>query len=224
MSDLLQQREKMIEQQLKTRGIESERVISAMREVPREEFIKKELVDYAYQDGPLPIGEDQTISQPYVVALMAEALQIGTIDKVLDIGTGSGYAAAVMSKLASEVYTVEYHKRLAQSASERFKRLGYDNIYVLHGDGTKGWPEHAPYDAINVAASGNEVPQALKDQLADDGFLIIPVGENPRTQHLVRLHLVKGEIKKERLGRVQFVPLIGMPGNPPHKNMRTGKV
>ncbi len=212
MRELVYQKEKMLEKQLKARGIKDSRVLNAMKEVPREEFIPKDLVEYAYSDAPLPIGEDQTISQPYVVALAAEILDIGENDKVLDIGTGSGYAAAVMSKLGNEVYTIERHKTLANAARKRFAQLGYDNIYVLHGDGTEGWPEHAPFDAINVAAGAPKIPEDLKEQLADGGRLIIPVGSEIRTQRLVLTAKKNGEFKERDLGGVQFVPLIGTGG------------
>ncbi|WP_340105099.1 protein-L-isoaspartate(D-aspartate) O-methyltransferase [Rhodohalobacter sp. 8-1] len=212
MDSLLQQKEEMIERQLRSRGIDDERVLSAMEEVPREKFIKKDLVEFAYRDAPLPIEEEQTISQPYIVALMAQILELEPSDKVLDVGTGSGYAAAVMSRIADEVYTVERHKVLAETASKRFQDLGYDNIFVLHGDGTQGWEEHAPYDAINVAAGGPDVPEPLKEQLAEDGRLIIPVGKEPRQQRLVKLNKADGEIQRKNLGRVQFVPLIGLSG------------
>lgn len=212
MNTLLQQKEEMVERQLRSRGIKDERVLTAMEEVPRERFIKKELVEFAYRDAPLPIEEEQTISQPYVVALMAEALRLGPGERVLDVGTGSGYAAAVLSRVADEVYTVERHKVLAETASKRFDELGYDNIYVLHGDGSQGWEEHAPFDAINVAAGGPDVPEPLTDQLAEGGTLIIPVGSDPRSQRLVRVKKTDGKIQRKDLGRVQFVPLIGLSG------------
>lgn len=212
MIDLAQQKEEMIERQLMNRGIKNKKVLSAMRKVPREEFIKKELVEFAYQDAPLPIEEDQTISQPFIVALMADKLELRQDDRVLDVGTGSGYAAAVMSRMVSEVYSIERHEVLAEAATERFINLEYDNIHVLHGDGTKGWPEHAPFDAINIAAGGPDIPQPLQDQLADGGRLIIPVGPKPRSQQLVRLIRKDGNLEKENLGRVQFVPLVSASG------------
>lgn len=212
MNTLLQQKEEMIERQLRSRGIKDKRVLSAMEEVPRERFIKKELVEFAYRDAPLPIEEEQTISQPYVVALMAEALELEPSDKVLDVGTGSGYAAAVLSRIVDEVYTVERHKVLAETASKRFDELGFDNIYVLHGDGSQGWEEHAPFDAINVAAGGPDVPEPLRNQLAEGGRLIVPVGSEPRAQRLVHVKNIDGKIQRKDLGRVQFVPLIGLSG------------
>src|SRR5688572_17015164 len=159
-------REEMVEKQLVSRGIRDRAVLAAMREVPREEFVSRALVEFAYEDSPLPIEEEQTISQPYIVALMAEALELRATDRVLEVGTGSGFAAAVLARIASEVYTIERHLSLARTAEERFRRLGHDNVHVRHGDGTLGWPEHAPYDAIAVAAAGPEVPQPLLDQLA----------------------------------------------------------
>ncbi|MEX2395579.1 MAG: protein-L-isoaspartate(D-aspartate) O-methyltransferase [Balneolales bacterium] len=206
--DLLSLKEQMIEQQLKGRGIHDEAVLSAMHEVPREEFVRKDLVEYAYKDTALPIEEEQTISQPFIVALMAEALELKPDDKVLDIGTGSGYAAAVMSRIVSEVYTIERLKALANSAQERFNSLGYNNIHVRHGDGSKGWPEHAPFDAISVAAAGKEVPQPIKDQLAEGGRLVTPVGPTPRWQKLARFIKKDGTLDQENLGQVRFVPLI----------------
>ncbi len=212
MNEVLFQKEEMIEKQLKARGIKDPRVLEAMMEVPREEFIPKALVEHAYKDTPLPIDEEQTISQPYVVGLAAEILNIREDDRVLDVGTGSGYAAAVMSKLGKEVYTIERHKTLAEAAKKRFDQLGYDNIHVLHGDGTKGWPEHAPFDAINIAAGAPRIPEFLKKQLAIGGRLIIPGGSEFRTQRLVLATKMNGEFKERDLGSVQFVPLIGAGG------------
>lgn len=210
--ELIYQKEEMIEKQLKGRGIKDPKVLSAMKKVPREKFVPSDLVEFAYRDAPLPIDEDQTISQPYIVALAAEILEISEDDKVLDIGTGSGYAAAVLSEIADEVYTIERHKALAEAAEKRLDQLGYDNIHVRHGDGTEGWPEHAPFDAVNVAAGGPKVPEDLKDQLAEGGRIIIPVGEEIRTQRLVLTTKEDGEFKDKELGRVQFVPLIGSGG------------
>lgn len=212
MSELIHQKQEMIEKQLKGRGIKDPAVLSAMKNVPREEFIPKDLVEFAYKDAPLPIDEEQTISQPYVVALAAEILDIEKDEKILDIGTGSGYAAAVLSELGAEVYTIERHKTLAEAAKKRLDRLGFDNIHVRHGDGTEGWPEHAPFDAINVAAGGPKIPEDLKDQLAEGGRIIIPVGDKIRTQRLVLTTKQNGEFKEKELGRVQFVPLIGSGG------------
>jgi len=181
--------------------------------MPREAFVPERLAELAYDDTPLPIGEEQTISQPYVVALMAEALELGPADKVLEIGAGSGYAAAVLSRIAREVWAIERHESLAHQARPRMERLGYSNVHILHGDGTLGWPEQAPFDAIAVAAGGPEVPPALLDQLAVGGRLVIPIGPDPRTQSLVRIRrLADGTFAREDLGAVRFVPLIGAQG------------
>ncbi|MFY9821304.1 MAG: protein-L-isoaspartate(D-aspartate) O-methyltransferase [Thermoanaerobaculia bacterium] len=205
-------RNRMVDRQIAGRGVRDPRVLEAMRTVPREAFVPENLAEYAYDDSPLPIGEEQTISQPYVVALMAEALEVGPEDKVLEIGAGSGYAAAVLSRLGREVYAVERHESLAREAGERLARLGYASVHVRHGDGTLGWPEHAPYDAIVVAAGGPDVPPALLGQLAQGGRLVIPVGPDPSTQDLVRVRRAEGGDVRENLGAVRFVPLIGAQG------------
>jgi protein-L-isoaspartate(D-aspartate) O-methyltransferase len=206
-------RKEMVDRQIAARGVRDPRVLEALRTVPREVFVPERLAEFAYDDTPLPIGEEQTISQPYVVALMAEALEIGPGDRVLEIGAGSGYAAAVLSRIAREVWTVERHASLAHEARERMERLGYRNVQVVHGDGTLGWPERAPYDAIVVAAGGPEVPPALLGQLAPGGRLVIPIGPDPRTQSLVRVRRrPDGGHVREDLGGVRFVPLIGAQG------------
>jgi len=183
-------------------------VMEAIARVPRHEFVPVELQPFAYLNRPLPIGFDTTISQPYIVALMAEALEIGPGQCILEVGAGSGYAAAVLSRIADEVYAIERHARLADLARERMRRLGYWNVHIQHGDGTLGWPEHAPYDAIAVAAGGPEVPPALQQQLAIGGRLVIPVGGRDE-QLLLRLTRHGDEIRAERLSSVRFVPLIG---------------
>ena len=203
----------MVRRHLKERGISDPRVIEAMASVPRERFVAPELRSEAYADGPLPIGEGQTISQPYVVAFMAEAAELGRGDSVLEIGTGSGYAAAVLSRVAATVHTVERHAALAGTARERLRELGYANVRVRHGDGTLGWREHAPYDAIVVSAGGRRVPAPLREQLAEEGRLVMPVGWGWRGQSLVRERRTRsGTFKREKLGRVRFVPLIGEAG------------
>jgi protein-L-isoaspartate(D-aspartate) O-methyltransferase len=210
VTEFARERERMVTRQLAARGIRDERVLAAMREVPREEFVSPVYAGSAYDDGPLPIECGQTISQPYIVALMAEALQLRPQDRVLEVGTGSGYAAAVLSRLTREVYTVERHGKLADSARERLARLGYANVRVLHGDGLRGWPEHAPFDAISVAAGGRDVPPALAEQLAPDGRLVIPVGPDDGLQQLVRVRRrANGSgLDREDLADVRFVPLL----------------
>lgn len=204
------ERDQMVQRQMAARGVEDEAVLAAMRSVPRHAFVGEDLQEFAYADTPLPIEEEQTISQPYIVALMTEALELEPEDKVLEIGTGSGYAAAILSRIVDEVFTVERHGNLAHRARERYRQLGYDNIHVRHGDGSQGWPEHAPYDAIVVAAGGPKIPEPLQEQLAVGGRLVMPVGELPRLQRLIRLRRVADdEYVEEDLGYVQFVPLVG---------------
>jgi protein-L-isoaspartate(D-aspartate) O-methyltransferase len=206
-------RDGMVDRQIVARGVRNERVLAALRAVPREAFVAAELARSAYEDAPLPIGEAQTISQPFIVALTAAALELGPGDRVLEVGAGSGYAAAVLSRLAAEVWAIERHASLAAAALERLERLGYANVHVIEGDGTLGWPAAAPYDAIAVAAGAPEVPQALLDQLAPGGRLVIPIGAAPRDQVLVRVRrLPDGTFSREPLGAVRFVPLIGAQG------------
>ena len=213
MRDLDMRREIMIERDLKGRGIHNPAVLAAMREVPREEFVPADFVERAYEDYPLSIDEGQTISQPYMVAYMAESLELSPVDRVLEIGTGSGYSAAVLSSLVAEVYTVERYATLAESAGERLRRLGYDNIRILVSDGTLGWPENAPYNAIVVTAGAPRVPAPLLKQLVIGGRLVIPVGQNRLVQSLIRVRRVKeDEYLEESLMAVQFVPLIGAAG------------
>jgi protein-L-isoaspartate(D-aspartate) O-methyltransferase len=203
----------MVERQLAGRGIFDQRVLEAFQSVPREAFVPRPLADLAYHDSALPIGEGQTISQPYVVAVMTEALHLQGNERVLDVGTGSGYAAAVLSRIAREVFTVERRETLATAARERLERLGYGNVHVLHGDGTLGWPAHAPYDAIAVAAGGPQIPRALLEQLAPGGRLVIPVGPDEASQVLTRAtRVVANGFRVERLLDVRFVPLIGAQG------------
>ena len=186
-----------------------EPVIAALRKTRREQFVLPRNRSLAYANHPLPIGHGQTISQPFIVAVMTEALAIAPHHRVLEIGTGSGYQAAVLSHLASEVYSIEIVSELADAAAERLAELGYDNVHVLAGDGWLGWPEHAPFDGVIVTAVGPEVPPALIDQLAVDGRLVMPLGEHDGYQELVIYHKRTGEM--QRLFPVRFVPLTGGP-------------
>jgi protein-L-isoaspartate(D-aspartate) O-methyltransferase len=205
------ERHRMVERQIRARGVSDARVLQAMRDIPREAFLPSELADLAYEDRALPIEAGQTISQPYIVAVMTEALRLTGGEAVLEIGTGSGYAAAVLARVARQVYTIERHAELADLARERLAALGFSNVEVRCDDGTLGWPEHAPFDAIVVAAGGPELPQALLEQLAIGGRLVIPVGTS-RAQELVRVTRSADGFKREELGAVQFVPLIGEQG------------
>lgn len=185
-------------------------VLRAMRTVPRHEFVPAEVRAHAYADSPLPIGHDQTISQPYIVATMTEALQVGPDDVVLEIGTGSGYQAAVLAEIVKHVYTIEIVEPLGLRAKADLQRVGYTNIDVRIGDGYKGWPEHAPFDAIIVTAAPDHVPQPLIDQLKPGGRMVIPVGETGRVQHLKRLTKKEdGSVAEETLELVRFVPMTG---------------
>ncbi len=206
--DFEQQRNRLIDDKLRVLGIRDESVLRAMRSVPREEFVPAELRKSAYDNTPLQIGSGQTISQPLIVAYMAEALELAPQDRVLEIGTGSGYAAAVLSHLAKEVFTIERLPGLAETARERLARLGYGNVHVRHTDGTRGWPEKAPFDAIVVAAGGSKVPAAFLEQLAPGGRLVIPIGEQSESQQLVRVVRRGENVDYEELGAVRFVPLI----------------
>lgn len=204
-------RERMVQSQIEARGIKDPRVLDAMRQVPRHLFVPVDMRGSAYRDSPLPIGEGQTISQPYIVALMTEMLELSGEERVLEIGTGSGYQSAILSLLAREVYTVERLPNLAQRAEEVLRQLGYTNVHIRVGDGTLGWPEHAPYEAIIVTAASPEVPAPLLDQLADGGRLVAPVG--PRwNQTLVRVRREGDRFRRERLTAVAFVPLVGKHG------------
>ena len=196
-----------------SRGIRDERVLAAMREVPREAFVPGHLAAYAYEDSPLPIGSGQTISQPYIVAEMIAALRLQGGEKVLEVGAGSGYAAAVLAQIAGEVFAIERIEDLAAGASHTLKSLGYSNVHLRHGDGTHGWQEHAPFDAILVSADAPKPPQPLLDQLAPGGRLVIPVGPLGGPQNLVRVtRLDDGTFQQEALAEVRFVPLIGEEG------------
>lgn len=202
-------REKMVARQLAARGIRDSRVLDAMGKVRRERFVEQGYEGLAYQDTALPIASGQTISQPYIVALMAEAAEIKPTDRVLEVGTGCGYAAAVLGELAEEVFTIERHANLGDEASGRLQREGYHNIHVRVGDGTEGWPDAAPFDAILVAAAAARPPQTLKDQLAQGGRLIIPVGRNDQQALKKITRIDETTYREEDLGAVRFVPLIG---------------
>jgi protein-L-isoaspartate(D-aspartate) O-methyltransferase len=198
--------EAMIERQLRGRGIRDPRVLQAMRSVPREKFVPKELRNSAYDDRPLPIGYGQTISQPFIVAFMTEQLQPAKTQRVLEIGTGSGYQAAVLSNLVAEVYTIEIVRPLAERAAAVLSELGYKNVHVKAGDGYKGWPEHAPFDAIIVTAAPDHVPAPLVEQLKEGGRMVIPVGERG-AQKLYLLEKRDGQVRQTAVIPVRFVPL-----------------
>jgi protein-L-isoaspartate(D-aspartate) O-methyltransferase len=211
-SNAEQRRADMVARQIEGRGIRDPALLAAMREVPREAFVPEELAEFAYDDSPLPIAESQTISQPYIVAAMIEAAEVSAEDKVLEVGGGSGYAAAVLSRIAGQVFTIERHKVLADAAELRLARLGYANATVIAGDGSGGLPDEAPFDAILVAARGPEVPDALKRQLKVGGRLVIPVG-GEELQTLCRITRTGDESwDSDDLGPVRFVPLIGAHG------------
>ena len=215
MTDFASEREAMVERQLRHRGITEQQILDAFLEVPRHEFVSPRYAGQAYDDHPLPIEAGQTVSQPYIVALMIQAARIGAEDKVLEVGAGSGYAAAVMSRLAGQVVAVERQRELVDVAKERLARLAYANVEIVEGDGTLGWPGEAPYDAILAAASGSHVPQQLIDQLAPGGRLVMPIGGPDSIQKLVRLTKhADGRIQQSDLCAVRFVPLISQEGWP----------
>ena len=200
----------MVERQLRPRGIDDSRTLRAMAKVPREKFVAKELQARAYEDRPLPIGYGQTISQPFIVAFMTQELKPKPTDHVLEVGTGSGYQAAVLAELVAEVYTIEIVKPLAESAEVRLRELGYKNVHVKAGDGYKGWREHAPFDAIIVTAAPDHVPQPLVEQLREGGRMIIPVGKT-FAQELYLLEKRGGAVKQTAVIPVKFVPLTREP-------------
>ncbi len=213
MKDSQTLRRRMVETQLIPRGIRDPAVLRAMEEVPREAFLPQGLAGMAYRDAPLPIGEGQTISQPYIVAFMAEALECGPEDRVLEIGTGSGYAAAVLSRIAGEVYTVERYAEFLRVATERFRKLGYENIHLLEADGTLGWEEHAPYEGVVVTAGAPSPPGPLLAQLTVGGRMVIPVGPTVESQELIRIRRNDDDsFASEKLTDVRFVPLVGAAG------------
>ena len=199
-------RRKMVETQIIARGIKNPSIISSMLDVPRHLFVKEIYREQAYYDEPLPLDEEQTISQPYVTALMMELANLNEMSKVLEIGTGSGYAAALLSNIAAEVYTVELRANLYESARELLKLLNYENLTLINSDGKNGWESHAPYDAIIVSAASKSIPEKLLSQLEIDGKLLIPIGEN--NQELLCLTNKRDQIKTEKHGAVKFVPLI----------------
>jgi protein-L-isoaspartate(D-aspartate) O-methyltransferase len=208
VTDFAAQRQRMVTEQLKARGIHDERVLAAMSKVPREEFVPQDSRGSSYTDGPLPIGHDQTISQPYIVALMTEQLRLQPHGRVLEIGTGSGYQAAVLAELLAEVYSIEIVAPLAHTAEATLRRFGYKNVHVKVGDGYKGWPEHAPFDAVIVTCAPEHVPQPLVDQLKEGGRMIIPVG-NYLAQELYLLEKANGGMRQSAVLPVRFVPMGG---------------
>ena len=208
---LAQKRARMVEEQLRSRGIRDERLLAAMAKVPREEFIPSEDAANAYGDFPLPIGDGQTISQPYIVAAMVEVLELNPEDRVLEVGTGTGYQAAILGKLAADVWTIERHAELADQAREILYRLGYKNVHVLHGDGSLGLPEHAPFNKILVAAAAPRVPETLVAQLADGGRLVVPVGSRSEQQVEV-IRKLGDQISITKHDLCRFVPLVGAQG------------
>lgn len=213
MTDFAAEREAMVERQLKRRGISDEIILDAFRAVPREAFVAAEHADFAYGDHPLPIEAGQTISQPYIVALMIQAARVKTGARVLEVGAGSGYAAAVIGRIAERVVGIERQHELVEIARKRMRQLGYDNVEIVEGDGTRGWPEGAPYDAILAAASGSHVPEPLVEQLGPGGAIVMPVGNPGWVQHLIKVTKgVDGSLQQSDLGEVRFVPLIGEEG------------
>jgi protein-L-isoaspartate(D-aspartate) O-methyltransferase len=205
-------RREMVLTQIEDRGVSDPTTLAAMRMVPRHEFVSAEWRSAAYSDGPLPIGEGQTISQPYVVALMTERLGLRPGEKVLEVGTGSGYQAAVLAEVGARVFTIEIFETLAREAEERLRRLGYERVEVRNGDGYLGWPEEGPFDAIIVTAAPNAIPQPLVDQLRPGGRMIIPVGPEGEVQELVLLRKEpNGSIRTESISPVRFVPLLREP-------------
>src|SRR5262249_12740022 len=200
------QRQRMVEQQLNPRGIKDERVLAAMAKVPREEFIPADERSDAYEDGRLQSGNDRPISQPYIVAFMTEQLRPKPRDRVLEIGTGSGYQAAILAELVADVYTIEIVEPLATTAEATLQRLGYKNVHLMVGDGYRGWPEEAPFDAIIVTCAPGKVPQPLVDQLKDDGRMLIPVGER-FAQQLYPVDKKNGQLKESATLPVRFVPM-----------------
>lgn len=213
MTDFAILRERMVIHQIAARGLNDPALLDAFRTVPREEFISPDYADYAYRDSPLPIESGQTISQPYIVALTVDAAQIAKGSKVLEVGAGSGYAAAVIGQIASQVIAVERHHALVELARQRMERLGYGNVLIVEGDGTLGWPDEAPFDAIVAAASGSHVPHSWIAQLKLGGRIVMPIGHPHEGQSLIKvIKRADGTLDREDLGGVRFVPLIGAEG------------
>jgi protein-L-isoaspartate(D-aspartate) O-methyltransferase len=213
ITDFTAERAAMVDRQLRKRGITDRAILDAFLEVPREAFVGEDYAHLAYGDHPLPIEAGQTISQPYIVALTIEAAGIGPGDKVLEVGAGSGYAAAVIGRIAARVIAIERQHDLVEIARERIERLGYGNVEIVEGDGTRGCPDQAPFDAIVAAASGSHVPNAFIEQLAEGGSIVMPLGSPGWTQELVKVtRQADGTIATENLGGVRFVPLIGEEG------------
>jgi protein-L-isoaspartate(D-aspartate) O-methyltransferase len=210
VADFAAQRQEMVDQQLKPRGIKNERLLAAMAKVPREEFVPADQRADAYQDGPLPIGYDQTISQPYIVAFMTEQLGTKPGDRVLEIGSGSGYQAAILAELVADVYSIEILEALATMAKATLQRLGYKNVHLKAGDGYNGWPEEAPFDSIIVTCAPEKVPHPLVDQLKEGGRMVIPVGER-FAQQLYLLEKKNGQLKESVTLPVRFVPMVREP-------------
>src|SRR2546425_1044409 len=208
LADFPAQRERMVKEQIVMRGVVEERVLAAMRKVPREEFVPAEFRAESYTDRPLPIGYDQTISQPFIVAFMTEELRPQPTDRVLEIGTGSGYQAAILAELVAEVYSIEIIEPLAKNAEATLERLGYKNVHVKAGDGYKGWVEHAPFDAVIVTCAPDHVPKPLVDQLREGGRMIIPVG-GFGDQELYLLEKKNGQLQRRSVLPVRFVPMAG---------------
>jgi protein-L-isoaspartate(D-aspartate) O-methyltransferase len=207
-----EKRTEMVREQIRLRGIRDEKVLAAMQTVERHKFIPSEYWLEAYEDHPLPIGDDQTISQPYIVAFMTEALELKSTDKVLEIGTGSGYQAAILAEICDSVFTVEIFPTLAETATITLEELGYQNVFVKNGDGYEGWVEHAPYDGIIVTCAPENIPQKLIDQLAEGGRMMIPLGP-AYNQNLILLEKKKGKLEKKNVLPVRFVPMIDENGN-----------
>ncbi|MDB5668006.1 MAG: protein-L-isoaspartate(D-aspartate) O-methyltransferase [Alphaproteobacteria bacterium] len=214
MPDFVEARERMVAQQIAGRGLVDARLLDAFREVPRELFVAPDLAGEAYEDRPLRIEAGQTISQPFIVAFMIDAARVRPGQRVLEVGAGSGYAAALLGRIAEDVVAIERHPELALLAAERMERLGYSNVRIVEGDGTLGFAGAAPYDAILAAAAGRHVPEALLEQLADGGMLVMPLGAPDGAQRLVRVRRLGGRFEREELTSVRFVPLVGAQGWP----------